>query len=231
MKNRMLITGANRGIGLEFVKQYLDRGWEVIATCREPSQAKELLELESQTGFLQIKKLDVTNEEDYLMLPSWLDDQSLDVVIANAGVYGGKTKTVHDLAVKTWLDVFHVNTIAPFLLARYTEQALKKSVNGKLIVITSKMGSIDDNGSGGSYIYRSSKAALNAAGRSLAIDWNNLGIAVGIFHPGWVQTDMGGPNALITVHESVSNLIEQIDHLSLANAGRFLNYDGKVIPW
>jgi NAD(P)-dependent dehydrogenase (short-subunit alcohol dehydrogenase family) len=226
----VLITGTNRGIGLEFVEQFLARGDRVFATCRNPSTEGRLQELAAQHQGLELLQLDLSPAASMAALPAKLAGAALDVLVSNAGVYGSG-QSFGELDGGVWADVFHVNAIAPLLLTQLLMDNLRTGRSKKLVYLTSKMGSIADNQGGGSYIYRSSKAALNAAVRSLAIDLKDQGFAVGLLHPGWVRTDMGGTNALIDTNTSVTGLMGVIDHLNPANTGGFFNYDGTIIPW
>lgn len=225
----VLITGANRGIGLEFVRQYLDDGWDVHACCRQPDQASDLQAFSSK-GSLKIHALDVTEANQIAALGQALSQTELDVLINNAGIYGPSVN-FGNIDYDGWAKVFSVNTMAPMRLAETFISHLSGKNSGKLINITSKMGSIDDNTSGGSYIYRSSKAALNAVTKSLAVDLSDRGILCAAIHPGWVQTDMGGPNALIDTQTSVSNIRRVIYGMTPTQSGGFFNYDGAPIPW
>ena len=226
----VLITGTNRGIGLEFVEQFLARGDSVFATCRNLSADGPLQDLAAQHQDLELLQLDVGQSESMAALPAKLAGVAIDVFVNNAGVYGAG-QSLGELDGEVWADVFHVNAIAPLLLTQLLMDNLSKGRSKKLVYLTSKMGSIGDNQGGGSYIYRSSKAALNAAVRSLAIDLKEQGFVVGLLHPGWVRTDMGGPNGLIDTSTSVSGLMGVIDKLNPANTGGFFNYDGAIIPW
>ncbi|MCY4265840.1 MAG: SDR family oxidoreductase [Gammaproteobacteria bacterium] len=227
----VLITGTNRGIGLEFVKQYLKRGNKVLATCRDPQQANELSMLASTDSSLQLFSLDISEESSMGELAEQLSDQAIDIFINNAGVYGPRNASFGNVNVEDWEPVMRVNAIAPFLLTQRIIGSLRRGRDKKLVYITSKMGSIDDNQGGGSYIYRSSKTALNSIVRSLSVDLAGDGFSVAVMHPGWVLTDMGGPNALIDTITSVSGLIGVIDGLSLDKSGQFFNYDGNTIAW
>lgn len=228
----VLITGANRGIGLEFVGQYLAAGKQVMATCRDPAAASELTALqESHPGKLEIVKLDVTDEGSVAALAAGLNDRAIDLLINNAGVYGPSGAALQSLDAGAWLQVFATNSIAPVQLSAALLDNLARAANPKLVVISSKMGSIADNSSGGAWVYRSSKAAVNAAFASLAIDLKERNIAVAVLHPGWVETDMGGPNALIDTATSVAGMRQVIADLKLATSGRFVSYDGSAIPW
>ena len=223
----VLITGANRGLGLEFARQYLADGWSVIACCRNPDKATALQALDSNMTCLA---LDVTEKAEVAALAAYLDGTPLDLLINNAGIYGPKTCNLGDVDMETWAAVMETNLYAPFRISR----ALLNNVamaKGTIATLSSKMGSIADNGSGGSYIYRSSKAAVNAVMKSLAIDVADLGVPVVTLHPGWVRTDMGGPRGLIDADESVVGMRAVIDATTVDTTGRFMTFDGKEIPW
>lgn len=232
MSATVLITGANRGIGLEFVRQYLEAGLEVIATCRKPDAASELSALEKEAGGpLQVLELDVTDAGSIGALADALGGKDINLLINNAGVYGPKGAGIHALDTQAWLHVFATNSIAPLQITAALLSNLKSASQAKVVVISSKMGSIKDNTSGGAHIYRSSKAAVNAAMASAAIDLADDGICIGILHPGWVETDMGGANALIDTRTSVTGMRKVIDKLDLSSSGTFTSYDGSAIPW
>lgn len=222
----ILITGANRGIGLEFVSQYLGRGESVIACCRTPSRADALQALACPA--LSIVPLDVGDPASVADLAGNLSGRELSVFINNAGIYG-KGQTLDRVDRDEWLDVFAVNTIAPLLVTRAILPFMVRG--GKLLYLSSKMGSIADNSGGSTYVYRSSKTALNQVVKSLSIDLAPSGFRVAALHPGWVRTDMGGPNALIDTRTSVTGMTGVIDSLDEAGSGRFYNYDGQEIPW
>lgn len=226
----VLITGTNRGIGLEFVRQHLGRGDTVLAACRDPSAAAELKALEG-TGGLHPLELDLGSDGSMAALARRLDGRAIDVLINNAGVYGPRAAALGALEGEPWRDVMRVNCIAPLLLTQMLLENLRAGEDRKLVFITSKMGSIADNSGGGSYIYRSSKAALNAAVKSLAIDLADDGFRAAVIHPGWVRTDMGGPNGLIDAAASVAGMMGVIDRLDRGKSGGFFNYDGEPIPW
>jgi NAD(P)-dependent dehydrogenase (short-subunit alcohol dehydrogenase family) len=215
----VLITGANRGIGLEFARQYSANGWDVVATVRESST--ELDELG-----VRVEKLEMSDLDAVASFGERID--SLDLLIANAGTYGPRSVATAEDA-SGWADTFLVNSIAPFLLAQSVLPKVARS-GGKLVAITSKMGSIDDNRSGGYIAYRSSKTALNSAWRSLAID-NRGKIVAAVLHPGWVRTRMGGASAPTEPQESVAGMRRVIDGLGPEQSGRFFAYDGSEIPW
>ena len=227
----ILITGTNRGIGLEFVKHYLKNNEKVIATYRNKNSAKDLLELKNTTSNLSLVELDVSNPNSINEFSSKITDQSIDTFINNAGVFGPRNTKFGNFNAKEWLDVFNINTIAPLLITQKILKNLRLGKNKKLIFISSKVGSIEENTGGGMYIYRSSKTALNQVIKSLSIDFKDENFIVAALHPGWVQTDMGGPNALIDKKTSVKGMTRVIDSLILKNSGRFYNYDGSSIPW
>ena len=226
---QVLITGANRGIGLEFVRQYARDGWKVIACCRDLMQATDLQQLVKAYPNIQTCALDVADFAAIERLASVLKDVKIDVLINNAGVYPHSNPEAAD--IDDWLHAFKVNSMAPFKMATAFTPNIASSQLRKLVTLSSKMGSLDDNTSGGSYIYRSSKAAANMVMKSLSIDLQPYGISVAVLHPGWVQTEMGGPGALIDVQTSVSGLRQVIADLSLDNSGQFIAYDGQVIKW
>ncbi|AWB65244.1 short-chain dehydrogenase [Saccharobesus litoralis] len=228
----ILITGANRGIGLEFVRHYLAQpNNRVIATCRQPDAASELNKLAHTNKHLNVVPLDISNPKSIQQLQKELANQPIDLLINNAGMYGPKGLPRESVSTQDWLNVFQVNSIAPFMVTNALLDNLKQVKNAKIAYLTSKMGSMTDNNSGGSYIYRSSKAALNAVIKSLSIDLRPDNIQVVALHPGWVKTEMGGPNALITTQESVAGLTQVIENLTSEQSGQFINFDGTSIPW
>ena len=227
----ILITGTNRGIGLEFVKHYLKNNEKIIATCRNKHSAKDLLELENTTNNLSLVELDVSNPNSINNFTSKIAGLPIDTFISNAGVSGPKNIEFGNFNAKEWLDVFNINTIAPLIITQKILKNLRLGKDKKLVFISSKVGSIEDNTSGGMYIYRTSKTALNQVIKSLSIDLKGENFIVVALHPGWVQTDMGGPNALIDTKTSVRGMTEAIDNLTSKNSGKFYNYDGSPIPW
>ena len=226
----ILVTGANRGLGLEFCRQYLAEGERVIACCRNPDAAHELQSLAlNHPDTLSLMALDISVEDQHHALRQRLQQTPINILINNAGMYGSKGSSLEQIELDEWTRVLQVNAIFPMLLTRNLFFIL--SPNAKVVFITSKMASMGDNQSGGSYVYRSSKAALNAAARSLAIDGREKGIKVALLHPGWVQTEMGGPNALISPEQSISGMRSVISQLDDDDSGDFINYDGQPIPW
>jgi NAD(P)-dependent dehydrogenase (short-subunit alcohol dehydrogenase family) len=226
---QVLVTGANRGIGLEFVRQYVADGWRVIACCRDPQQADALHVLADAGSAVQICTLDVADFGQIEALAKALQGQAIDVLINNAGFYPQGSFGTVDYA--DWNQAFRINAMAPMKMAECFVEHVACSCLRKIVTLSSKMGSIADNGSGGSYLYRTSKTAVNMLMKNLAIDLQPRGIAAAVLHPGWVLTDMGGPNALITPQQSVAGMRQVIDQLTLQNAGRFIAYDGQQIPW
>jgi NAD(P)-dependent dehydrogenase (short-subunit alcohol dehydrogenase family) len=225
----VFITGAKRGIGFEFARQYAEDGWKVLACCRDPANAPNLLALAQKNSNVQVITLDVMNFKQIEQVAGTLQHTPIDVLINNAGIY--PESRFGDVDMDEWSTAFKINSMAPLKLAEAFQANLAKSQLKKLATLTSKMGSIDDNTSGGSYIYRSTKTAANMVMKSLSIDLAPAGISVVTLHPGWVLTDMGGPNAMINVKTSVSGLRNVIANLSLVNTGKFIAYDGKEITW
>jgi NAD(P)-dependent dehydrogenase (short-subunit alcohol dehydrogenase family) len=228
----LLITGANRGLGLEFCRQYSEQGDRVIACCRNPDRAMELQNLAQQYSSVSIHALDVADFGQVDELANALRDETIDVLLCNAGIYGDKSEHGFGaLNYQNWEQTLRINTLAPVKLAEAFLPSLLKSSQPTLVAVTSLMGSIADNTSGGSLCYRSSKAALNAALKSLAIDLKAKNVAVLMLHPGWVKTDMGGINAPTNAEESISGMRRVIADFSLSDSGSFLNYHGEVLPW
>jgi len=222
----VFITGANRGIGLEFARQYAGDGWKVIGTARDAAGAQELDDI---GGDVTVRRLDLDSDFFEIDWNGVVGTEPIDVLIANAGTWGPQRIDTIDEAAE-WVNTFAVNSVAPVVLAK-AALPLVAAARGKLIAITSKMGSIADNGSGGYIAYRSSKAALNAAWRSLAIDAKPQGVSAAVLHPGWVRTRMGGTQAPLTPEQSVSGMRRVIDGLGPDQSGGFYNYDGSTIPW
>lgn len=227
----ILITGASRGLGLEFTRQYLAADNRVIATARHPDQSDGLQTLKQEFGNnLTLHALDVTDQASRRALSDAVGDKVIHLLINNAGYYGN-TDPLGKLDEKEWSKVFHINCIAPIKMVEELRSNLMDAGSATIAMLSSKMGSMGDNTSGGSYIYRSSKAALNAATKSLAIDLAQEQIKVVALHPGWVLTDMGGPSALIDAATSVNGMRKVIDGLKPQQSGDFIAYDGTLVPW
>lgn len=223
----VLITGANRGIGLSLVKLYLEHGWQVHATYRSEHNSKELLNLAHP--HLICHPLDVTDYLGVSALAAKLPD--IDLLVNNAGYYGPKGYGFGHTDVEQWRKVFEINAIAPLKLVEAIFPKLQQSQYKKIACLSSKVGSMTENTSGGGYIYRSSKAALNSVVKSLSNDLTSQGFTVLALHPGWVQTEMGGPNALIDPETSAKGLMEVIENATFQQSGQFLNYQGETIAW
>jgi len=224
----VMITGANRGLGLEFAVQYAADGWRVLAACRDPSEGGRLKE---HDGDIKVLPLDVTDYGAVEALAHELRREAIDLLVNNVGIYGPRPCQLGSIDYTAWEEVMHINTLSAMKVAESFVDHVARSDKKIIAAISSKMGSLTDNASGGSYIYRSSKAALNAVMKSLAVDLAPKEIIVAMFHPGWVRTDMGGPSALIDASESVSGIRGVIGDLSLEQSGRFFNYDGTEISW
>lgn len=227
----IFITGANRGIGLGLTKRFLQAGQKVIAACRNPDGARDLWELETDyKGRLILLGLDVANSKDVESLPRQIpNDTVIDVLINCAGVLMDGTKGLRELSMQDVEKTFQVNVYGPMRVTRALIPYLEKSAHPEIVNITSQMGSIADNGFGTHYGYRMSKTALNMFTKNLAIEfpkWTSIAV-----HPGWVQTEMGGPNAKVSVNDSVDGIYRIITHAKPAYNGAFLSYQGETLPW
>lgn len=231
MPDTILITGCNRGLGLELTRQFAADGWRVFATCRDETSADELKALEQQYELLRVLRLEITDYGQMAALAQQLHGQPIDILLSNAGYYGPKGSLFGRVNRNEWRQVLEANTIAPYMLAETFCENVAASGRKLIAVMSSKVGSIADNRSGGGYIYRTSKTAVNQVVKSLSVDLAGRGISVIALHPGWVQTEMGGPNALISPEESVAGLKKVLLHINLKRSGRFINYDGTEIPW
>jgi short-subunit dehydrogenase len=225
--NNALITGANKGIGLEFARQLKDKGYYIIACCRNPSQAAELNKLADE-----IIKLDVTSDDDIRSLTEALNNRPIDLLVNNAGISGEQGVTVGNVNRENFINVLNVNCISVLKICDALLPNVQKSENKNILVVSSRMGSISDNEQGRSYAYRSSKAALNCAMRSFAIDVHPIGVHVMLMHPGWVKTDMGGPDGLIDVQTSVAGMLLQAEkNFAKSHAEVLYRFDGNTIAW
>lgn len=224
-KRTVLITGANRGIGLEFAKQYTDAGWHVIGTARNPETADEL----RATG-ATILELDVLDEGSIDALAESLDGQAIDLLINNAGIFP-RVRTIDEIDFDDYARTLAVNTIGPVRVTQALLPNVAQSEAKTIINISSGLGSIESNTNGLFHGYRESKAALNMFSRTLGVELEPDGFIVAAVHPGWVQTDMGGANANLTPEESVSAMRETIAKLTRADTGTYWSYDGQPVPW
>lgn len=232
----MFITGASSGLGLEFARQYAAEGWKVIATSRGSRSFDAVGKL---TGEVVIRKLDITDDSQIKALADEFRDEPVDVLLNNAAIHGPRDERASfgSLDVTAWLEVLRVNTIAPMKVTEAFLPHVQAGGQKKVVFVSSRAGSIAERGRlphhrhGGPYTYRSSKAALNAAVKSLAFDLAPMGISVVTMHPGWVRTEMGGAEAGLDQETSVAGMRHVISQSSVFEGGIFKNYDGTVIPW
>ena len=230
----ILLTGASRGLGLEFARQWLESGRRVFALARRPERSDGLQELGAEHGDrLAAVACDVGDPGsiDAARAAVARSTDSLDLLLNNAGVYGGRGLGLDELDFEELHEVFDINTLGPLRVTRAFLPLLRAGRAPKLAHLTSLMGSITDNGSGGSYAYRMSKAALNMASRNLGHELSAAGVPSVVLHPGWVQTDMGGSHAPLAAPESVAGMIRVLDALEPAQSGRFYSWRGEELPW
>jgi len=225
MSDTYVVTACNRGLGLEFARQLSARGERVIATCRDSAAAVELGELG-----VEVHELDVSDAAAVQRFAHALADEPVDVLINNAGV-GVGSRPLENVDFGEMMEFFAVNSVAPLRLTSALLPHLRAGTGKRVINLTSRMGSIEDNSSGAAYAYRASKAALNMVTRSLAIDLRAEGLVCVVVHPGWVETDMGGANAPLPVADSIRGLLDVIDGLEAADSGEFFDYTGAPVPW
>lgn len=221
----VLITGANRGLGLEFARQYKEAGWQVIGTARKPGEADDLEALD-----VQVVQLDVADQGSVDRMAAELMDQPIDLLINNAGIFPRVGK-IEEIDFDDYKRTLSVNTIGP---VRVTRALLPNLRQGKLKIVaglSSNLGSIAENERGNFYGYRESKAALNMFTKTLAAELGPEGFTCVVLTPGWVQTDMGGPNATLTPAESIAGMKAVLDKLTPADNGTFWSYDGSRMPW
>jgi NAD(P)-dependent dehydrogenase (short-subunit alcohol dehydrogenase family) len=232
MAAAVLITGANRGLGFEFARQYSIDGWHVFAACRNPATASELRRLaQDRRGRLNVVAMDVTDAESVKNAAKQLKDVAIDVLINSAGIAGVPGQKTGNVDYDSWAQVLNVNTMGPLRVLESFSDHITGSERRLVITITSGMGSLAENTSGGSIAYRSSKAAVNMVMRSAAIDLAPRGITCVLVNPGWVRTDMGGPKAPLSPQESVTAMRRLIETLGPNQSGKFYNYDGREYPW
>jgi len=228
----VLVTGANRGLGLEFAAQYLAANWRVYAACRDPAAADRLQLLgRRQTERLDILAMDVTSAPTIAQAAARIGDRPIDVLINGAGIIGKPDQRTGKVDYTSWREVLDVNTMGPLRVTEAFTDHVARSDRKLVVTITSGMGSLADNTSGGYIAYRSSKAAVNMVMRSAAIDLAPRGISCVVVNPGWVRTDMGGANATLSPEQSVSAIRRLIETFGAAQSGKFFNYDGREYPW
>eukprot|EP00906_Rhabdomonas_costata_P021669 RCo031435 len=225
----VLITGANRGLGAEFVRQYAAEGWSVLACCRDPTALAEVGDLSRYPGKVDFRKLDLHDDASIIKLRDDLKGTSIDVLLNNAGVF--PHGSLGSMDYKAWADAFAINTMAPFRMTEVFLENVLLSATKTVVLISSLMGSIDDNRSGGSYEYRSSKAALNMVAKSLSVDLKPKGVKVVLLHPGWVPTRMGGSGGRDNIVESIKGMRSLIGSATMETSGRFFYYTGSEIKW
>jgi NAD(P)-dependent dehydrogenase (short-subunit alcohol dehydrogenase family) len=227
----VFVTGSNRGLGLEWCRQYAEAGWRVFATCRHPESADALHHLARLHPLLSVHRLDVTRPESLYAVRAELQDESIDVLVNNAGIYLEKYAPTAELRYDEWRQTLDVNTLSPLRVTEALLELVAHSPRRLVVAISSHMGSIAEISAPGDTYYRSSKAALNAAMKGLSLALRERGIGVLLLHPGWVRTRMGGWDAPLTVAESVAGMRARVDEFSLDMTGRFLRHDGTDIPW
>jgi len=225
MAREVLLTGANRGIGLEFARQLAARGDRVVATCRNPASATALAALD-----VRVESLDVLDPASIDAVAALYADRHLDLLINNAGVGVGH-RPLGELDYEEMEVFYRTNAVGPLRLAETLLPALRRGEYRTVVSLTSRVGSIEDNTSGGSYAYRASKAALNSITKSLAIDLAEEGFTCVVLHPGWVQTDMGGASAPLPKDQSVAGMLKVIEGLTHEDSGGFFDYTGESLPW
>lgn len=226
----VLITGVNRGLGLEFIRQYVAAGWSVMGTCRNPEGASEAQALAAASPNFSLHKLDVSDSEAVSALAETLKTTPIDVLILNAGMMAERTG-LGTFNAKDFLQVLNVNVVAPAIFIQAFAGHVAASERKIIVGMGSTLGSIAGNTTGGMYSYRSSKAALHAIMRTASVDLKDKGITAIAMHPGWVATDMGGEGADIQSSESISGMMSVINGLSLSDSGRLLTYAGEELPW
>jgi NAD(P)-dependent dehydrogenase (short-subunit alcohol dehydrogenase family) len=228
----VLVTGANRGLGLEFVRQYAADGWRVYAGCRAPSAADALQALAAASaGLLSIHALDVRDRASIQRLAAELAGQPIDLLINNAAIWGSAKQVLGGLDDRTWAEVLDVDVVGPVRVTEAFLENVAASVRRTVVMLSSRLGSLALNDSGGRLMYRAAKAGLNAVAKSLAVDLAPRGIVCVALSPGWARTDMGGPQAPLSPVDSIAGMRRVIEGLDLTQSGQFLAYDGTTVPW
>lgn len=227
----LLITGANRGIGLELTKEFTRRRWQVHACCRRPGDAGELQALAAASALVTVHRLEVTDAAQIHELAGRLEGTPIDILLNNAGSYGPAQQGFGASDEAAWLETFRVNSIAPLRMAEAFVEHVAGSGRRIVATVGSVMGSIAENGSGGHYAYRTSKAAVHMVMKGLAVDLAPRGIVTVALHPGWVRTRMGGSTAPVSPAESAAGLAEVLLGLGREQSGRLIDYQGQLLPW
>jgi NAD(P)-dependent dehydrogenase (short-subunit alcohol dehydrogenase family) len=228
--SRVLINGASRGIGLQLAQQYAADGDDVIACVRDSGAAEQLDEAAKGVANITIVQMDAGDPASIEAAAASVGDGAIDTVINNAGAVGGGRQSIDDLDLEEWHRSVNVNTIGPLLVARAFKPNLAASGNGKLMIVTSQLAA-STWPMGGMYIYSTTKAGVTKVGQILALDWKDDPITVALMHPGWVQTDMGGPSAEITAEESAAGIRNVIAGMSKEDSGKFYKWNGDIHPW
>ncbi len=232
MKLSILITGTNRGIGLELARIFTQYDWNVIACCRKPDEAEALKSIQAASeGRLKIKRLDVTRDEEITALAESLAEINLDILLNNAGILGPEEQDFGFLEEDAWLETFKVNTIGPYKIMRAFLDNVARSQRRIIATITSQMGSIKNNSSGDYYAYRTSKSAANMIMKNVSLDLHVKRITCVALHPGWVKTRLGGNQATLSPAESAAGIFKTLTSLSEEQNGSFLDYEGRNINW
>lgn len=227
----VVITGANRGIGLELAKQYAEGGDRVYAFCRSPAAAEALnAAAAGSEGRLSVHAMDVGDPASIAAGAAELGDTPVDVLINNAGVVGGAKQGLEDIDFDAWIDAFKIMTIGPFRVAQALLKNLRAAGGAKIMTVTSQLGA-STWPFGGMYAYSTAKAGVNKVMQILALDLKADGVIASMIHPGWVKTDMGGPGADITAQESAAGIKSVIGGLTPADTGKFYKWNGDIHPW
>jgi NAD(P)-dependent dehydrogenase (short-subunit alcohol dehydrogenase family) len=231
---RILVTGGGRGLGLEFVRRWLEAGHKVFALARDVEKAPGLAKLgEEYAATLLLSNCDVSDDASVQAAADNVGGEwnSLDILVNNAGIYGPKGDSIETVDFDEIRRVFEINALGPLRVSRAFLHLVRNGQQPRIVHVTSLMGSIDDNTSGGSYPYRMSKTGLNMASRNLAHDLQSDGIISAVIHPGWVRTDMGGTGAPLEIEDSVGAMIETIESLDMEGSGGFFDRNGERLPW
>ncbi|BCR03335.1 short-chain dehydrogenase [Desulfuromonas versatilis] len=232
MNETILITGANRGLGLALAGEFARHGWQVLACCRNPRSAPALEKLAaSHPDQVEVLPLEVTDPDQVAALAEGLAGRAIDILFNNAGIFGPKPQGFGPIDEQGWLETFRVNTIAPLQLSVALVDQVARSRRKIIAIMGSLLGSIGENQSSGSYAYRSSKAAVHMVAKNLSVDLRDRGISAVAMHPGWVHTELGGAEAPLSPELSAAGMFKVLTSLSLADSGKLWTYDGKVLPW
>lgn len=231
MNKTIFITGANRGVGFEFVRQYAEDGCNVIATCRDTSSAKELIDLANQMGNITVEALDIGDQPNIKSIAEKYNGQAIDILVNNAGIIDRVNNSIMEASRDSMIELFNINFFGTLAITQALLPNILKSETKRIITLSTKVSSIDDNRSGGKYGYRCSKIALNMAMKNIALEYKKQGLRIILLHPGWVRTSMGGKLALISTEKSVAGMRETMAKYIDESLANFYDYKGEVIPW